>query len=460
MILLFFLFFAAFLNADEDTTRAARYFEAKEYAKALDLYEALLKQPRTPWERSAIQYNIGAVQLSAGHPAAAIAEWSRIPLGDTPFPLLARRIHTNIAIAKLKQLEQVDLNSSLAFEKGAFLLHEARSYVERAVKEECAEQKLEGAAQCTPAADLVALQSLIDEEFTKGIIQWRSFEQAHVIPTEGMEPQILAAHRLLDSYKLALIDDPLQEEALISLIEEQKQILKPFTEEATKILQQSLLSLQQGHPLTARFYLQKARFQLTKMARPAKRGSTVTLLDKLQMALDEQHQAIILNRLAERMANSEELDTAIIEGILVPQKAAVKSATSFKSAVYQQQIQGFKKKCQANPWSELLPLFDEGYVSALQASIEKPRPSLELQDQALQKWSHALQILHNPSSAKSSCKGSLQEQQKPSESQKKEAEKEEPVKLNEVLQNMQKMQQEDSEEKPAPKAPLKGERPW
>ncbi len=451
VFLLIFLLLASSLTAErEEAAKAARYFEAKQYEKALDTYEGLLKQTLTPWERSVVQYNIGCAQLADGHPAAAIAEWSAIPLGVDPFPLLSRRIHTNIAVAKLQQIEKIDLTSSFAFEKATFLLQQARAYIQRAESEECALQKLEGAISCTPAADLEKIKSLIDEKFTKGVIQWQSFEQAHSKPTMGLE-------HLLNSYKLALIEEPLQETTLTALLEEQKN-----AQFDVKELELALKALQQGDPLSARFFFQKARFQLTKIVQHVKRETIATPLQILETAIEEQHEALVLNRLADRMESGEKKGPAIIEGIMTPQENAVKEAALFKPGVYQIQVQGFKKECQADPWSEVLPLFDEGerlaFEASHEASNEHPLPSLDLQELALQKWSQALELLKQPKKAsKSSCKGSAG--QSGAQKENAPAEQKQAVPMNQVLQNIQKMEQED-QTKQVQQAPKEVERPW
>ena len=83
MRLLFFLlclFSCASLSAQEkEAQQAARYFEAKQYATALDLYESLLKKQLTPWEKSVVLYNIGCVLFAQGKLEEAVDQWFAIP---------------------------------------------------------------------------------------------------------------------------------------------------------------------------------------------------------------------------------------------------------------------------------------------------------------------------------------------------------------------------------------------
>src|SRR5262245_54884016 len=116
---------------EKEARQAERYVEAQEYHKALDLYETLLKQTLTPWQHSAVEYNIGYVLLAEGQPRAAAKQWSEIPVSQDSYPLLTRRIDTNIALARLRQVQQIALDNGPAFDRATFLLQEALAFVKR-----------------------------------------------------------------------------------------------------------------------------------------------------------------------------------------------------------------------------------------------------------------------------------------------------------------------------------------
>lgn len=560
---------------EEEAKKAATYFEAREYAKAMDLYEVLLKQPLTPWQKSVAQYNAGCVLFAEGKLTAAIAHWRTIPLNQDSFPLLSRRIHTNIAVARLLQARQIVFDQTDSFERGLFYLQESLAYTRKAIQEECALQKLEGAVNCRPAKDLVELYLAIKTFVAIGSEQWRRFEQEHSTPSQRLflllgsisllqqrlnflegrkenvtpylnffneegkswlplwestekeveklepalresfskarhnyetsladlrkraypesmenlnqafnqltalanqigikEPIATAIRRLLGSYQLALIEEPLQELTIAELLEEQKRLMepvdskeKPLVDLSTQDLALSLKALKQSHFLSGRFYFEEARYQLTKILRPVKRGSKPTPLELLINAQDEQHQAIVLNRLVERMEGGEKNNATLMEQTVKAQQAAVSAATPFLDTVYAQQVHDFQQpgslieRCQAHPWDEVLPLYEKGYRSSIQAAIAPP--SLIEQEQAMHSWNKALILLKKPKEAfKGTCQGSAgQPKEGEGAPEKKSAEEKPAEPMKQVLQNIQKMEQEDRKPQPAPVAP-KGERPW
>lgn len=572
------------LAQEKEASKAAAYFEAKDYAKAIDLYEVLLKQPLTPWQKSVLQYNRGNVLFAEGNFLGAIAEWRAIPINKDSFPLLTRRIYTNLAAAKLKQARQLTFDQTNAFERGNFYLQEALTYARMAKAEECRLQKVEGASTCIPEKDLTLLYAAIKSQYAKGAVLWQRFEEVYATPSQRLflllgsislllqrlhflssqkqdtasyrslfadegrrwlpiwqstekeipklrdksselqslfseakshyeeslsdlekqaysdsleqlnqafnqlmalankiglnEPIAQGTRRLLSSYQLAFIEEPLQELAIAELLTEQQSLLdtlrasldaeqiKAF-DEANKDLSLSLDALKRSLSFTGRFYFTEARYRLTKILRPAKRGSELTPLEILANALDEQHQAIVLNRLAERMEGSEQPDETMIEHIAKAQKAAVNSATPFLEAVYLQQVSDFRQpgsleeRCQAHPWDEVLPLFEQGYRAASDAA-GGTHPSLQLQEEAMHNWNKALGLLKKP---KSAFKGTCQKSgggggASPEKGSEKTAPEEKPaVPMNQVLHNIQQMDEEDRKPQKAP-LPPKGEKPW
>lgn len=535
-----------------------------------------------------MQYNRGCVLLAEGNPSAAIAQWGAIPIHPDSFPLLTRRIHTNLAVARLQQAESALQHLSQSdFERGRFQLEEALIDVRAAMKEECALQKIEGAQSCVPARDLEVLDAKIKNLFAKGAVQWLQFEQEEATPSQRLflllgslsllqqrftflsnqsqpvasyldlfasegkswvplwessqkaidtlkdaavsasfskarqeyedslvdlehaayssgkekleqafnlltslanqlglnEPIATAIRQLLGSYQLALIEEPLQEWTLEQLMDEQKRLIEPLQlnpdekssiDLATGDLALSLKALEKGRSLTGRFYFEEARYQLTKILRPAKRGNKPTPLEVLVDASDAQHQAIVLNRLVERMEGGEKQEPEIRERTLKSQKAAVAAAAPFLEAVYIQQLHDFQQpgsleeRCQAHPWDQALPLFEKGYRQAMQAATEEPRPALLLQEQALQSWIQVIHLLQQPKAAfKGTCEGGGGQPQagggEPQQKPQKESPQEQKIQvpMNQVLRNIQEMDEEDRKPQTTPSVPLKGgERPW
>lgn len=569
-----------------EAEKAAAYFEAKDYIKSMDLYEVLLKQNVTPWQKSVLQYNRGCVLFAEGNFSAAVAEWRAIPLSKDSFPLLSRRIHTNLAVARLQQANHLILDQTSAFEKGHFYLQEALVYVRMAMDDECRLQKLEGASICLPEKDLTLLLAAIKSQYAKGAKRWGHYEQFYASPSQrlflllgsisllqqrlrflsgqtentysyrtifaeegrlwlpvwestGKEipklnkqgsklfskakahyeeslsdmerkayPESLAKldealnnlmelanqiglnkpiattiRHLLSSYQLAFIEEPMQELAIAELLAQQQAVLEPLRPSldadqlkildlTNKDLALSQDALKRGFPLTGRFYFAEARYRLTKILRPVKRGSEPTPLQILANAMDDQHQAVILKRLAERMEGSEHRDEAIMERIAQAQKSAVEEAATFLEAVYIQQVNEFRQpgsleeRCQAHPWDEALPLYEKGFRAANHAYASKGIP-LYLQEEALHNWNQALSVLKKPKSAfKGTCQktggggGASTEKDAEKTAPKQNLKNENPsVPMNQVMRNIQKMEEEDRQQQKAP-APPKGEKPW
>lgn len=576
-----FLLSGLLFGQEKEAGKASAYYEAREYAKALDLYDVLLKQNLTPWQKSVLQYNKGSVLFEEGNLSGAIAQWKAIPFSQDPFPLLTRRLYTNLAVARLQQATQLTLDQTASFERANFLLQEALAYVRKAMAEECRLQKVEGASTCVPEQDLTSLYAAVKSLYAKGAREWQRFEQVYATPSQRLylllgsitllqqrlhflsgqtketdayrslfadegrrwlpiwhstekeipklkeensklfskaksnyedsltdlekqaysesldkldrafnqlmalasqiglnEPIATATRHLLSSYQLALIEEPLQELAIAELLAEQQALLEPLRssldadqlkafELANKDLSLSQEALKHSLVLTGRFYFTEARYRLTKILRPAKRGSEINPLEILANALDEQHQAIVLNRLAERMEGSEKRDETMMERIVIAQKAVVDAASPFLEAVYHQQVRDFRQpgsleeRCQAHPWDAVLPLYELGFRSASNAA-ENTRSSLHMQEEAMHHWNKALALLKKP---KSAFKGSCQKSgggggASPEKGSEKTAPEEKPaVPMNEVMHHIQQMEEEDRKPQTAP-SPPKGEKPW
>lgn len=484
-IALLFLLFSSpsFLSAQQmEADKAARYFEAKEYSKALDLFEVQLKKALTPWQKSVIEYNIGCVLLAQGRLQDAIEAWTEIPITQDSYPLLTRRISTNLAVAHLKQTEQLSLDTIASLEKAHFLLQEALSYTKRAEQEECALQKLEGAQNCTPASDLKDLEEALLSKYADVSRHWLKLQNeagAQIGSTVSIETAI---RHLLQAYQIALIEEPLQEETIRKILDEQKRLLETFSSSATsqdvdsiklatKNLQLTHKLLHDHMPLAGRFYFEEARYQLTKILQPAKRGLTDSSLSLLERALEEQHHALVLTRLAERArakVGASEKQKAQIDQLMKhisqAQKKVVTLAEPFLASVYAEQVRDFQEggsieeKCQAHPWDEALPLFEEGYFSASQAAY---MPSTALQEKTEEVWTKTIALMKKPKSAfKGTCFGGSSTKGAGKESAKPKPEPSQ-VPMNQILHNVQQMEQEERVPlQGAPAAPKGVERPW
>lgn len=161
-ILTLFCCLAFPLNAsDEDLRLAQNYVQVDEYAKAINLYQNLLKENLGNYEKAVVLYDMGTTYLLQKDYTKAIDLFESIPLKGSPPPLLTRNIYTNLSLAKfnLSLRELTEDNDQI--EKKVYLLKSSEAAFLMAKKAECELQKIKGKIKCIIPKDLVQLETLI-----------------------------------------------------------------------------------------------------------------------------------------------------------------------------------------------------------------------------------------------------------------------------------------------------------
>lgn len=150
------------LNDDNDQMlRANAFFQAKDYPRALAIYQQLLSKSQLQWEKSIIKYDIGSVLLAQKKWEEAIIQFEEISLSGNPPPFMIQDIKTNLALARLHQAEVIfnQLNKEKepsldVFNQTIFMIREALKEIDEAKQAECQTAKLEGYASCENSIQL------------------------------------------------------------------------------------------------------------------------------------------------------------------------------------------------------------------------------------------------------------------------------------------------------------------
>lgn len=202
--------------------------------------------------------------------------------------------------------------------------------------------------------------------------------------------------KLLFGYRLALSVYPLQTLELSQLMQEQNQIAKlfpdnPYMEEAQELLHQSLEGLKKGEKETPRLFLQVASFQIRRILHTMEKHSPQ---EHLKFVVEAQEEAeFILHVLGERTAPNSE---ALLQLAEHAQQLVEASLDLFWASARESQLEGFKTKCQGQPWGTVLPLVDRGRRLSLQAGSLIPTETvslaviIDLQEQAQEQYRKAL----------------------------------------------------------------------
>ena len=146
---------------------ASGLFETKAYPKATALYQELLKNSLTDWQRAVVLYNMGAIALAEGNPDRAIKIFESVPLDEDLSPLLVYRTKANLALAywqKARSLARMSSVTSNYANQEIALMKSALEAIPLALNAHCALQQIEGAATCSPVPDLEQLQDEIERK--------------------------------------------------------------------------------------------------------------------------------------------------------------------------------------------------------------------------------------------------------------------------------------------------------
>lgn len=273
----------------------------------------------------------------------------------------------------------------------------------------------------------------------------------------GKEPLAVNLQKLLASYKLAMLQDPLQETTLLGLQNEQKEMKETLTAEkgevfselkeifnsAEKNLSIALESLRNSKAIEARMFTEEAQHLIKIMTRQFEPLTRHAAKQILEWGIEDQEWALRLNRLNQQLDNPNA--TGDTHALLVESQSFVlKTVHNFAEELIKQQQHDFENsQCQDRPWDEVVPLFDHGVQDAKQVqellnqTPPTSRTAIPLQERVIKSWREALQLMIKP-------KKSKKEEEKPQEQpQAPEPESLSDDKLNQTLHQLQEMEQDD-----------------
>ncbi len=138
---LLFFFSITSINGNESiqeyTIQGESYFEARDYQKALDVYQKLLTLPLKEWQIHRAAYNLGTVYLAKGDSIKAIRSFNTLNPTDLSVPRFGKNLFLNegIALSLFSQSPFMQTNGS--FNGQIYLIQEGLSAFERAEKIAC-----------------------------------------------------------------------------------------------------------------------------------------------------------------------------------------------------------------------------------------------------------------------------------------------------------------------------------
>lgn len=589
----------------------AAYFEAKDFQKAREIYQALLQEDLPPWQKAVAIYNLGCTYLEEERWNDAVSMFQSAESSPSLSPLLKRRAKGNIALAYLRQAlglsENIDPNSLLSadiYRKAIYLFRKSLNLIDDAFKAYCELEKVEGKMKCELPFDLEQNRLLAKERLAATQENYLKFQISHATLKEGVplllrglgylrsdlnfiseqnlsedlpkkyleliiedadtwmplwnilkaksqansekgelekkeldlileaqknyqyiirmlekknikEAQLVISkvtetlnelirlawgqdpifenmQKLLNSFRNALEQNPLQEESLEEIQNEILQVEKVIStlhkeqnqqgnnpsidaklSASQKKLLLSMQLLKEGKENESRLFLEEGAQELKRLITMLAKPNEKTAENILETIIEEQQHALSLNRLNQKIEETEGRSPEATQLILSSQDQTIKITSSFLKAVISQQTHDFHSfpqqgkpdiRCQGSPWDAILPLFEKGVEAAYQAekllqnSSTHPSLAMAKQEDALTYWEKALDKLKQPMSS-TSCNNKPKETNE--QNPQNEEEKVQQTNFQEVLKLLQQMENDDKLPSNAhPAVSKKGFKPW
>ncbi|MBA3815136.1 MAG: hypothetical protein H0X29_01170 [Parachlamydiaceae bacterium] len=300
--------------------------------------------------------------------------------------------------------------------------------------------------------------------------------------------------KILIQYTFTLLNEPLQNLSLQSLIEMQALLKEPLeklkNENLNLIFKKSQVSLtnavellQSSQPIQSRIYTEEAGHRMKLLAQNLNHSKKNPKIILKQM-IENQEYALLIDRLRLSIEETESLAPHLNEVIHVAQSQTFQSSEDFyQSIILQQKEDSQSLKGNENlqiPWDEVLTSFEEGARLAKQSEKLLATPSSEersrailLQEKTLEVWKEALAKMQKKKKSDIKQKEEQQlsdeqsaednEQQPQPDQSKKEKSKQETggSSINDVLQSLQEMENDDRSKPYFKPSANKGvERPW
>jgi tetratricopeptide (TPR) repeat protein len=281
--------------------------------------------------------------------------------------------------------------------------------------------------------------------------------------------------KLLVRYERAQLMVPVQESEIKSLYDQQKTLLSIFNkknintsilEDSIHYLENSLSYAVMGKHKSARIYLTVA-FQIVKRFKWAIEITTHPSIEEfLEQLISEQMSSILVNYLMIQIESEKNVKNSALD--IQTQEETLSLASNFwnlakieqKEDYHQPRKEGEENlhRCQYQPWSQVIPLFDKGFHEAQKAmgilrGAKDKHPALIHQDGAMRFWREALEKLKSTPPQESCEMGGQSEDNQESDPQDQDQQPqdqqqdEQKSSINDTLRLLQKMEQDDRQKK-------------
>ena len=268
-----------------------------------------------------------------------------------------------------------------------------------------------------------------------------------------------AIHHLLINYALVLSREPMQQSALLQLVEAQTalgEMLKPLPDSykgAQKYIKRAQEAVDDFLMEKARYFLLGARFFIESIA------------EQMEVVVNLSPEYILEEAIAKEkfVLTLQHGDSDLNELLPIVQQAVLNSADRFLPRVLAKQTIAFSgdrpERCQCHPWDEVIPLFSEGYAQArrarevFQAPSDGEKTTLRLQ-MAVKYWEETLEKMRSAISKEEHSKANQKEAPSPQQEQGKSS-------SDDAIRLVQQMEDDDrSKQDLRISGYIEDDRPW
>jgi hypothetical protein len=461
----------------------------------------LMKEFGDSWQQGVLLYDQGTLYLYQKEWDKALAEFAKVPLEAEPSPVLYMHTKVNSGIAYLEKGRALVSEGKAAYHKALYCYRSALRAFEDAEKSACRLKNLVSIPPCWPLGDIPTLKQLALEELAFLLTQFPDFARAHLNVREGVALLSSAIQKTLGdvTFLESLKIDDKWHSRYVDFFKENQESWLPLWKAQQELWEDEKLTNSEWEIASEHFFdaytaylkvqqifdaqkwpevrqtLEKAAGALKEVMQslekdqPSDLSESETPIAALEKLLKEQGDALELSVSFPSAKEGIHEPAAFEKSIEEAQKKALSQAAYFPALVLAYQTKIYRgsssPRCQARPWGEVMPLFDEGLQAAQKAALALKNPSLKLregillQEKAYQSWEHALALLKQPRDPKEGCQG--EQQQKSDKNEKQEEKKSHNAASTEdVLRLLQELDQQDQLPKTDQIKPKEGLRPW
>lgn len=185
--------FTPMLQADKGSPyqlkmrQASGFYDISAYPQANILYQELLAEPLTSWQKAVLIYNMGTVHIAEGKWDQAITDFKGVPFEEVPSPLLLFRTKTNLALAYWQKAHALLPDAQTeTYDQIIELLKASLKEIEGAKEAHCSLEKIEGSPNCIPVHDLQKMHRAILGQMALTLLQKKEENFSHPSLEKGL----------------------------------------------------------------------------------------------------------------------------------------------------------------------------------------------------------------------------------------------------------------------------------